>query len=442
MSLFFSQEFAVNPLLVGRRMQQSLKETPLYQWHTSHGAKMAEFGGYSMPLWYSGPKTEHIAVVTSIGIFDTSHMAVIMVEGSGSFDLLQLCFTRDLRACICNSKGPIKQGSCVYGAFLNEKGEAIDDAIVYKISDDAYMVVVNAGMGAGIARHLADNKREWAVAVTNLTGKVGKFDIQGPLSAKILKKVLKHPARVLEHMPYFSFKGHFTQSHPLSRHVQMSDGTCILLSRTGYTGEFGFEVFIDSSYLVSAWQIFVDAGCEINLVPCGLAARDSLRTGALLPLSHQDIGPWPFCNHPWTFALPFNHDKANFTKSFIGADALMSASHSEYTYAFAGFDPRKIAVCEQAKVLDSKGTAIGVALTCTTDMAIDRHAGKIYSIASPNKPNGFIPRGLSCGFVRVKRKLAPDHVVVLKDNRREIKVEIVDTIRPNRTAYRSVSEML
>jgi aminomethyltransferase len=403
---------------------------------------MADFGGYEMPLWYSTAKKEHLSVLTNAGIFDTSHMAVVMVAGPEAYELLQLCFTNDLAACIGKSKKSLSPGRCVYGAYLNEKGEVIDDTIIYQLEENSYMVVVNAGMGDGVARHFTANKGDRRIEVTDLTDKVGKIDVQGPMAAKILSKVLADPESVFKKIPYFSFKGHFNATSPLSDTVRLTDGAPILLSRTGYTGEFGFEIFVSPDHTVKLWEMILDAGSDFELVPCGLAARDSLRGGAVLPLSHQDIGPWPFINHPWLFALPFNDDQTAFTKTFIGAQALLNIEASEYTYPFAGSDFRKVSVEDPAVVLDSEGHEIGRVLTCVTDMGIGRHGDRIYSIASPDKPEEFKPKGLCCGFVKVKSKMAPGQIVEIKDNRRKLKVTIVDDIRPDRTARRPIAELL
>jgi aminomethyltransferase len=100
--------------------------------------------------------------------------------------------------------------------------------------------------------------------------------------------------------------------------VHLADGTTILLSRTGYKGEFGFEIFVSPDHTVKLWEMILNAGRDFELTPCGLAARDSLRGGAVLPLSHQDIGPGPPIDHPWHFALPSNDDLTAFTQTFIG----------------------------------------------------------------------------------------------------------------------------
>ena len=423
-------------------MQKERKITPLHGRHTAHGANMADFGGYEMPLWYSTAKKEHLSVLTNAGIFDTSHMAVVMVAGPEAYELLQLCFTNDLAACIGKSKKPLSPGRCVYGAYLNEKGEVIDDTIIYQLEENSYMAVVNAGMGDGVVRHLTANKGDRKIEITDLTDKVGKIDVQGPMAAKILAKVLADPDSVFKKIPYFSFKGHFNATSPLADTVRLTDGTPILLSRTGYTGEFGFEIFVSPDHTVKLWEMILDTGNDFELVPCGLAARDSLRGGAVLPLSHQDIGPWPFINHPWHFALPFNDDQTAFTKTFIGDQALLNIEASEYTYPFAGSDFRKVSVEDPAVVLDSEGHEIGRVLTCVTDMGIGRHGDRIYSIASPDKPEEFKPKGLCCGFVKVTSKMALGQIMDIKDNRRKLKATIVDDIRPDRTARRPIAEML
>ena len=113
-----------------------------------------------MPVWYASARDEHLAVVTHAGLFDTSHMATVRVFGPDAFDLLQWCFTRNLHACVGKDNAPLTPGKCVYGVFLDEHGHAIDDSIVYKITDEEYMVVVNAGMGGVVATHLEANREE------------------------------------------------------------------------------------------------------------------------------------------------------------------------------------------------------------------------------------------------------------------------------------------
>jgi aminomethyltransferase len=417
------------------------KQTPLYDWHARHGANIVEFGDYLMPVWYGGAKDEHLVVVNRAGLFDTSHMAAVRVIGPGAFDLLQWCFSRNLLACVGKDNAPLTPGRCVYGVFLDERGHAVDDSIVYKVADQEYLAVVNAGMGGVIAAHLAANKGTRDVRLVDLTDQLGKIDLQGPASVKIMRKVLQAPEAVFESMPYFSFKGHFDPSSPIAAGARLADGTPLLLSRSGYTGEVGFEIFVERQHNVRVWELLLEAGAEFGLMACGLAARDSLRTGAVLPLSHQDIGPWPFIRNPWPFALPFDAAHAGFTKSFLGSAALEKATDADYTLTFVGHDLRKVDA-HQARALDMAGQPLGSVLTCATDMAIGRHDGRIYSVATPNPPAGLAIKGLSAGFIKVKKSLPPGTDVQISDGKRTIRVTIETDVRPDRTARKALKNFL
>jgi aminomethyltransferase len=431
-------------MLFIKHQEVAMKTTPLHDWHTGQGANMAVFGEYHMPMWYTaGAKAEHLAVLTAAGLFDTSHMAVVLAGGPGARDLLQATFTSNLAGCIGPAKAPLSSGRCVYGAFLNTDGHVIDDAIVFQVADADYMVVVNAGMGADIAAHLVDQAdAPDAVRITDMTDQLGKVDIQGPAAAKILANVLADPDAVYQKLPYFAFKGYFEATDSHGPPVLLKRGAPVLVSRTGYTGEFGFELFVPAGETVALWEDLLAAGQSYGLVPCGLAARDSLRAGAVLPLSHQDIGPWPFRNNPWPFALPWNDDRSAFTKSFVGSQALLAATDADYTRPFAGFDLRKVANPAETAVVDADGNTLGKVLTCATDMGIGRAGDRIYSLTSPDKPEGFKAKGLCCGFVKVSADLPSGTLIYLQDNRRKLKAVIVDDVRPDRTARKPLPQML
>lgn len=418
------------------------KKTVLHGWHVEQGANMALFANYDMPLWYkTGAKAEHLAVIQAAGIFDTSHMAAVSVCGDGARDLLQHCLSKDLATCIGADKKPLHDGRCVYGVFLSEDGTVIDDAIVYQLQPDSFMVVVNAGMGGTIAAHLAKHVTGKNTVVLDLTDRVGKMDIQGPLAAQILKGVLSDPQSVFDKMVYFSFKGGFGDLLTATPFT-LADGTPVLLSRTGYTGEFGFELFVEIDRLVPLWNMVLAAGRDKGLLACGLAARDSLRAGAVLPLSHQDIGGWPFLHNPWQFALSWSDDHTSFTKEFIGASALRTSTWQKYTLPFAGFDPRKIGAGEGSYVTSAAGERLGTILTCTTDMAIGRIGGSGGEIVSVAGDKNFQAKGLCCGFVLLDRPCSPGEQVVLTDGKRKINVEIRADVRPNRTARSPIGKML
>lgn len=424
-------------------MPQESKKTLLNQWHKSHGANMGIFSGYDMPLWYNtGVKDEHLAVLTRAGLFDTSHMAGVIVSGPDARVFLNWMFTKDLSRCLGLKTKPLVPGRCAYGAFLEENGHVVDDSIIFQLTDEQYMVYVNAGMGETITRHFRAHQKKHDVQFEDWTDKIGKIDLQGPLAVKVLKKVIKNPDNVLQDMIYFKFKGRFDLDIDAAEPVYFNDGTPVLISRTGYTGEFGFEIFMAPERMVAIWETILDAGKSLGVIPCGLAARDSLRAGAVLPLSHQDIGAWPYINHPWKFSLPFDDEQKQFTKKFLGDNALLNLKNPEYTYPFAGFDLRKVNGGAKALVfMEGKESSIGTVLTCVTDMGIGRHENRIYSIAGPDLPDNFVPKGLSCGFIKVNQKLNTGQILELRDRRR-IKVEVVEDIRPDRTAHKPMKQML
>jgi aminomethyltransferase len=412
-------------------------ETPLNPWHRDHKAALTEFGGWELPLWYeTGAVAEHRSVIRAAGLFDTGHMDLFSVTGPGAFNLLQLCFSRDLRA--------VPTGRCAYGVFLNDQGGVIDDAVVYAQAANDFLVVVNAGRGGLVLSHLEFWASGAAPRLTALSDRLGKMDLQGPASARIMAQVLDQAQAVLQGLAYFSFRGHADLPAAGHEAVRLKDGTPLLLSRTGFTGEFGFELIVRRQDMVRVWEQLLEVGRPLGLTPCGLAARDSLRTGAMLPLSQQDIGPWPFVRNPWTVALPLRSDGPGFTKRFVGDQALLSAEkadNTEYTAAFAGFDPRKVGA-PGGIVLDDEGRGVGQVLTCVSDMAIGRHEGRILSLATPHGPAGLRLKGLACGFIKTHARPVPGDRVRLKDDRREIEVEIVTDIRPDRTARRAMHAML
>ncbi|PIE74841.1 MAG: glycine cleavage system protein T [Deltaproteobacteria bacterium] len=421
-------------------------KTRLNEFHHAMGANMAEFGGYEMPLWYNtGAREEHLIVLRAAGLFDTSHMAMIEISGKGAFELLQKSFSKDLLSCIGPSQSPLADGRCVYGVFLNEKGHVIDDAIVYRFGDEFYSIVVNAGMGKDICAHLENHKKGLEAEIKDLTDKIGKLDVQGPLSGLVLKAVLNNSEDIFSSFVYFSHKGHFDKSRTISSMATLKEGNIpILLSRTGYTGEFGFEIFTDADNFVKVWNIIYEAGKIFELTPCGLAARDSLRSGACLPLSHQDIGDWVYVNHPWDFTLPYeNMDKKSFTKEFTGSRAVLESDYKYYTYPFVGSDLRKVNT-EDAVVVDENDNEIGRVLTCATDVGTGWVDGKLFSISSPResgKPACFKPKGVRCGFVHVRKELKNGDKVFLKSKKRKLDAIITGDIRPHRTARKKITSM-
>lgn len=399
-----------------------MQKTPLNAFHHELGGQLTDFGGWEMPLWYkAGAVKEHLFVLEKAGIFDICHMCVVRVSGKDAFNLLQLCLTRNIEK--------LAKGACGYTMILNEQGHVVDDCIAYHVDGDKqdYVLVVNSNRNAIVADHLKAHKGAMQVEIKDEQGHFGKIDLQGPKSADILRKAMEKPD-LLNGMKYFHFIGDYDASK--NKDVLLKGGIPALLSRTGYTGELGFEILCPVDKTADVWKLLVEAGGD-DLLPCGLASRDSLRMGAMLPLSQQDIGPWPFANTPWDFALPRDKE-GKLTKSFIGS-TIYDKPIESYTVAYCGFDPRKVDAHAGAKVL-FEGKEIGDVTTCCLEVACSRVNGKIVGTASPDKPADFKPKGLVAGYVKVNRKLEPGAKVTLKDARRSIEVEIVSDVRPGRTA--------
>ena len=396
-----------------------LRKTALNAIHRELGGELTGFGGWEMPLWYpTGSVKEHMAVIERSGIFDIGHMDLLRVKGKDAFNLIQLCLTRNI--------SNLGVGACGYSMILNEQGHVVDDTIVYNLGKDEYILIVNAAMGPVVRRHLELHNTCRDASVSDEGGRFSKIDLQGPSSPAIVERLLEKGRGTIEGLRYFQFRGDYAD--PASETALAGD-IPVLLSRTGYTGEVGFEIVMPHDKALRVWNMLLDAGGS-DVIPCGLAARDSLRTGAVLPLSHQDIGDWPFVHTPWDFALPRDKEGA-FTKNFIGS-GIYDAPPPMYTYPFCGFDPRKVETGGASVLLE--GVSIGTVSTCAIDMAIGRSGDKIYSAASPGRPESFRARGLACGFVRVDRPLKVGWRVILKDSRRSVEVEIVSGIRPDRTA--------
>lgn len=390
-----------------------MKHTPLYELHAEAGAHFGAFGGFEMPLWYAaGLIAEHRCVLTGAGLFDTSHMSFVEVSGPGARALLQYALTRDLESAR-PKRQPLIPGTAAYGFFLDPSGHLIDDAIIFQLADEAYLVIVNAGMGTRIQEHLGSLSETQEVQIFDQTGTIGKLDIQGPASYEILRRLVP----MLPNLKPFAFAGSYAAESAL----QTVAGTPLLVSRTGYTGELGAELLCPMDAIPALWQALMEAGAGSGLLPCGLGARDSLRAGAGLPLSHQDIGDWPCTRHPWEFALS--------DKNFLGRSALDQAD-GPYTYAFVGRSNRKVPIGADVSL---DGVPIGEVLTCVTDMGVGLIDGLIQRFGSASAPADFNPRGLACGFVRVQKPLCTDDELVLSSGRKQIPATIVSEVRPGRT---------
>ncbi len=241
---------------------ENLKTTPLTGWHRSKNAKMAAFAGFDMPIQYEGIINEHNHTRQAVGIFDICHMGEFSLRGPGAKVALGALVTQDLDT--------LAPGKCRYGFLLNESGGVQDDLIIYCLDLDSYMLVVNGACEAGdfawLSAHLAKGPE-----LANISAKTAKIDVQGPKSLEAVQAVL---GPGFQSPSYFNFLRTIWQGEPL------------LVSRTGYTGELGFELYLDSSLALPMWEAL---SAHPLVKPIGLGARDTLRLEMGYPLYGQDL---------------------------------------------------------------------------------------------------------------------------------------------------------
>src|SRR3989338_8372397 len=225
----------------------TLKQTPLYQEHLNLKAKMVPFGGWDMPLQYEGIIAEYQDTRKGVTVFDTSHMGEFIVEGDPVKSGLDKLITQPL------ADMPLK--TCRYGALLNDRGGVMDDLIVYRLATEKWMVVVNAGNmekdDRQFRKHIASSK------FRNVSSETGKLDIQGPMSRKILSSLVED----IEKLDYYTFDEFDVL------------GERVIVSRTGYTGELGYEIYFPWDKIAELWREVLKRGAK----PAGLGVRDVLR---------------------------------------------------------------------------------------------------------------------------------------------------------------------
>ena len=248
-------------------------KTPLYDIHVEEGGKIVPFAGYFLPVQYgTGVIKEHMAVREACGMFDVSHMGEVMFTGETALASLNHIMTNDFT--------DMPLGKVRYSLMCNENGGCVDDLIVYKFGENEYFVVVNAANKDKDFAHIQKNILP-GTNVEDISDTLAEIALQGPAAPKILAEITKD-----EFIP----KGYYTVCKDA-----VIDGMDCIISRTGYTGELGYEIFIKNENAVKLWKLLREVGAEYGLIPCGLGARDTLRLEAGMPLygheTSEEISP-------------------------------------------------------------------------------------------------------------------------------------------------------
>ena len=243
-----------------------MKKTALNHIHRQAGARMIEFAGFEMPIEYSGITDEHLTVRNSVGVFDVSHMGEIWVKGPGALNYLQYVTTNDVSRLV--------PGKAQYSCFPNGKGGIVDDLIVYYFEPEKYMLVVNASNVEKDFNWLIQH-RQPGIELENASIKISQLAVQGPDAEKVLQKITPTDLSVIA--GFYFVTG------------QVAGASDIIISRTGYTGSGGFELYFYNEQAEKIWNALFDSGKPLGIKPIGLAARDTLRLEAGLCLYGNDI---------------------------------------------------------------------------------------------------------------------------------------------------------
>lgn len=247
------------------------RHTQLRERHEALGASFTDFGGWAMPVRYSSDLAEHHAVRSAAGLFDISHMAEFFVAGEGAADYLDFA--------LAGRFATMAVGKAKYSLVLAESGGIIDDVIVYRLGDERFLVIANAGNREPVAAALAQRAHGRAVDVADATDDYSLVAVQGPLARAVLEATealgtFVHP---LDELKYYAAVAASFDGHP------------VLIARTGYTGEDGYELLVPNAHVGPLWDALLAAGSPLGLVPAGLAARDTLRLEAGMPLYGHEL---------------------------------------------------------------------------------------------------------------------------------------------------------
>lgn len=366
---------------------ENLKKTPLYQEHVDAGGKIVDFGGWALPVQYSGILDEVEAVRKRAGLFDVSHMGEIMVRGEGALDWVNSMVTNDVSKLV--------DGQVMYTLMCYPDGGVVDDLLVYRFSTREVLLVVNASNTDKDWDWLVEHKDE-NLELENTSPRTAQLAIQGPLAQQIAQKLTD---KDLAEIKFFYF----------ARDVKIA-GVSVLISRTGYTGEDGFEIYCSPSEAAALWRELLAAGKEEGLIPCGLGSRDTLRFEANLPLYGHEISPE---------ITPLEAKLGFFVKlkkaDYIGKEALAAQKEAGLKRRLVGLTmvdkgiPRA-----EYPVFDAQGNEVGFVTTGSFSPTVDAN------IANALVDTKFIEEGTPL-WVGVRKRRLEARVTKLPFYKREAK---------------------
>ncbi|MFH0069396.1 glycine cleavage system aminomethyltransferase GcvT [Peribacillus sp. NPDC056705] len=330
--------------------ETALKQTPLFEVYKKYGAKVIDFGGWALPVQFTSILEEHEAVRTEAGLFDVSHMGEVLVEGKDAESYINYLVTNDV------TKLSINQAQ--YTAMCYPDGGTVDDLLVYKLGNEKYLLVINA---ANIEKDYEWMKQrvKGEMALQNISEDIAQLAIQGPKAESILQKLTE-----IDLSEIGSFK--------FAQHVNISGITDVLVSRTGYTGENGFELYLSADKAVVLWEKILEAGATSGLKPCGLGARDTLRLEARLALYGQELSK---DISPLEAGIGFVV-KTNKESDFIGKSVLTEQKEAGLKRKLVGIEVTGRGIPRHGyKVISKGGEEIGIVTSGTQSPSLKKSLG-------------------------------------------------------------------
>lgn len=334
-------------------MSNELKKTPLYTKHKELGARFTPFAGWEMPLQYQGVVAEHLAVRSSVGLFDVSHMGEILVKGVDAERFLQFVTSNDVSR--------LEVGLAQYSLLLNPQGGVVDDIIIYLLGENEYLLCVNAVNAARDLSWLLEHRRG-NVSIEDRSANYAQLALQGPRSRVLLKQIFQVDDDSFSRLsfPPFSFREEIVPG------LTANEGS-VLVSCTGYTGEDGFEIFCSAQTAVPLWELIMEAGAAHGITAVGLGARDTLRLEVCYPLYGHELRediPALACGVGWV--IKFNKG------DFIGSEALQSEKARGFSRMLAGFEVIDKGVVREGARLFSGQKELGWVASGTKTPSVER----------------------------------------------------------------------
>ena len=332
------------------------KETPLYSRHKALGAKVIDFGGWAMPVQYSGILDEHKAVRTACGIFDVSHMGEVTFEGPRAAEAVQRLVTNDV--------GKLVDGKALYTVVCRPSGGIVDDCIVYRDSATSYLIVVNASNIAKDVSWFQENAGSLCT-ITDHSDDFGLLAVQGPNAVALVQSLSDAP---VSELPSFGWRRAKVCGFPVE------------VARTGYTGEDGFEIFVKAGETGALWDALLDKGQSAGLKPIGLGARDTLRLEAKLSLYGNDLDD----DHtPLEAGLGW----VVKGKGYIGEQALAEQKAAGIARRLVGFVMKDRGTARHGyPILGDDGAPIGVVTSGAIGPTVGANIGMGYVPADKSEP--------------------------------------------------------